>query len=302
MVELLADDDYGQNITVPGYVTTSDDSNDSDRDEVGAGYFQTMGIPLIGGREFTLGDHASSPKVAIVNETFGRHFFPGQNPLGQHFARGGSKIADIEIIGLVKDSKYDGVKKSPPRLFYTPHRQEREQRTLVFYLCTAIEPTQIASEIRGAVATLDANLPILGMKTMEDQIDENLFRERMLSMLTVSFAALATLLAALGLYGVLAYNIARRTREIGIRMALGANAARVRGLVIREVALMILVGSAAGLGAAVAAGKLVENALYGLKPWDASVYFFLWLIAFVAAYIPSRRATGVDPLVALRYE
>ena len=297
----------GGNITVPGYVPPNDDAADSNYDAVGADYFRTMGIPLIAGREFTLADNAAAPKVAIVNEEFERHFFAGRNPLGQRFAIGGGKVTpDIEIVGVVKNSKYAHTKEAPARVYYTPHRQSARQDALFFYLRTAIEPHQISSAIRRAVAALDPNLPIREMKTMEDQIDQNLFAERILSTLTVSFAALATLLAALGLYGVLSYNIARRTREIGIRMALGADAARVRALVIREVAWMVLIGTGAGLAAAAAAGKLVQDMLYGLKAWDASIYTFaasiLWLIALAAAYIPARRATGVDPLVALRYE
>ncbi|HLH41298.1 MAG TPA: ABC transporter permease [Bryobacteraceae bacterium] len=302
----VSGNDDSQNITVPGYIPPTDDAADSNYDQVGADYFRTMGIPLIAGRDFTLADNASAPKVAIVNEEFARHFFPGQNPLGHRFARGGAKqAADIEIVGVVKESKYSGIKESPQRVFYVPYRQAKIQH-LYFYLRTAIDPRQIESAIRAGVASLDPNMPIRSIKTMDDQIDQDLFAERILSALTAIFAALATVLAALGLYGVLAYNIARRTREIGIRMALGADAGRVRALVIREVAVMVLIGTVAGVAASAAAGSLLQPVLYGLKAWDLPIYFasaaVLWLIALAAAYIPSRRATAVDPLVALRYE
>jgi ABC-type antimicrobial peptide transport system permease subunit len=171
---------------------------------------------------------------------------------------------------------------------------------------TAIDADHAISLIRREVAALDPNLPIRDMKTMQTQINENTFAERILSGLVGTFAGLATVLAAIGLYGVLAFNVARRTREIGIRMALGAASRQVRSLVIREVMLMLAIGTAAGLGAAAASGKLVQSFLFGMKAWDVVVYgsaaVLLWLIAIAAAYVPARRATNVDPMVALRYE
>jgi predicted permease len=297
----------GTNLTVPGYIPPNDDAADANYDHVGADYFRTMGIPLIAGREFTQADNATAPKVAVVNETFVRHFLPEQNPLGHRFAIGGGRVTpDIEIVGVIKDAKYAQMKEEPQRVFDLPHRQIKQQDGLYFYLRTAIEPEQITAQIRRELATLDPNLPIREMKTMQDQIDENLFAERIVSTLTAGFAALATMLAALGLYGVLAYNIARRTREIGIRMALGADAASVRALMIREVGWMVAIGTVAGLGAAMAAGKLVQSMLYGMQPWDPATFgaaaAILLFVALAAAYIPTRRATGVDPFVALRYE
>jgi predicted permease len=297
-----------ENITVEGYVPTSEDASDSNLDAVGSDYFRTMGMPLVAGREFTTADNLDAPKVAVVNEAFVRHFLANQNPLGRHFGHGtGSKVKpDIEIVGVVKDAKYANLREAPPRAYYVPYQQIKRQFDLHFYLRTALEPTQVASQIRREVAALDANLPIRGLKTMQAQIEENLFAERLLSQLTVSFAGVATVLAAIGLYGVLAYNIARRTREIGIRMALGAETAHVRKLVVREVAVMLAIGTVVGLAAAAGAGILIRSQLYGLSYWDPFVYGFatltLWLIALLAAYLPTRRATRVDPMVALRYE
>jgi len=305
-VPVIANWTSSQTITVEGYTPPSDDGAESDLNLVGAGFFRTIGIALIGGREFTRADNLAAPKVAIVNEAFVRQFIQKQNPIGRHLGRGGTSKPDMEIVGVVKDARYADMKEPPPPVFYTPIQQATRWNYVVFYVRTALDPEHTAPEVRRAVAALDPNLPIRELKTMEAQIEENMFAERMLSTLTTAFACLATLLAAVGLYGVLAFNVARRTREIGIRMALGAGAAQVRGLVVREVAVMLAMGTLAGAGAAAAAGKFVQSFLFGMKPLDAAVYGLaaglLSLIAMGAAYMPVRRATGVDPMVALRYE
>ncbi|MGH7551589.1 MAG: FtsX-like permease family protein, partial [Longimicrobiales bacterium] len=189
---------------------------------------------------------------------------------------------------------------------YTPYTQLARQSGMFFYVRTAADPLRVAPLVRQAVASLDPDLPLRELKTMETQIDENLFAERLISKLTGIFAGLATVLAAVGLYGVLAFNVARRTREIGIRMALGASATNVRGLVVKEVAWMLLIGATAGIGSAAALAKFVRSMLYGMEPWDALVYgasaAVLGMIAVAAGYIPARRATRVDPVTALRYE
>jgi predicted permease len=261
---------------------------------------------LIAGREFRKGDSPAAPKVALVNETFARKFFAGQNPIGRHLGRSRDKELNIEIVGVVKDTKYASMKEPPPSVFYTPLEQNTRWNGVYYYLRTAVEPEHVANLIRREVAALDPNLPIHEMKTMQGQIEENMFNERLLSTLTSTFAGLATLLAAVGLYGVLAFNVARRTREIGIRMALGANAGRVRGMVLREVALLLVIGTLAGLAGAAATGKLAGSFLFGMKPWDLAIYAaaagLLWAIAMAAAWLPIRRAVRVDPMVALRYE
>jgi predicted permease len=294
-------------ITVDGYVPQRQGESDCHTNEISADYFRTLGIPLIVGREFTAADDTAASKVAIVNESFVRHYLPGQNPIGRRLGRGdATSPRDIEIVGVVKDSQYGGMRDERRRVFYQPHRQFRRQSSLYFYVRTGVEPEGVVGAVRREVAALDSNLPIREMKTMEAQIGQNIFAERMLSVLTASFAGLATVLAAMGLYGVLAFNVARRTREIGIRMALGANAARVRGLVAGEVGAMLVIGTAAGCAAAASAGRLVRSILFGLEAWDPLVYIaaagVLWLIALAAAYLPARRATGVDPVIALRYE
>jgi ABC-type antimicrobial peptide transport system permease subunit len=191
-------------------------------------------------------------------------------------------------------------------VYYSVYAQARQQRNMNFYIRTAADPLQAASAVRGAVASFDPNLPLVNLRTMQAQIDANVANEWLLSMLTGAFASLATLLAAVGLYGVLAFNVARRTREIGIRMALGAGAAQVRRLVVREVLVIIGIGTAVGLTAAWFAGALVQSVLFGTQPADpwifASAAAVLAVIALAAAYVPVRRATGVDPMIALRYE
>ncbi len=305
-VPAIADNWWSTSIRVEGYNAPPDNGPESNYSAVSPGYFRTMGVPLITGREFRNQDTATAPKVALVNEAFVRKFWPNQSPLGRHLGRGSGNDLNIEVVGVVKDSKYASMKEPPPPVFYTPLEQNTRWNEVYYYLRTAVPPDRVGSLIRREVATLDPNLPIREMKTMEGQIEENMFSERLLSTLTATFAGLATLLAAVGLYGVLAFNVARRTREIGIRMALGANAGRVRRMVLREVALLLAIGSLAGVGGAAAAAKLVGSFLFGMKPWDpaisAGAAAGLWAIALGAAYLPMRRAVRVDPMVALRYE
>jgi predicted permease len=296
------------NMTVQGFTPKGDDDSNSFLNEVGADYFRTLGIPLVMGREFTDNDRVGAPKVAIVNEAFVKHFVGNRNPLGVAVYRGGVKDTklDTTIVGVVKDAKYAGMKDAPPAIYYTPYAQALRHRSNYVYVRTAADPLQAAGAIRAAVAALDPNLPVVNMRTMQAQIDANVASERLLSILTGAFAVLATVLAAVGLYGVLAFNVARRTREIGIRMALGAGVPQVRRLVVGEVGLMIGIGMAAGLLSAWVAGRLIESVLFGTKPSDPWVYAtaagILGLVALAAAYVPARRAIGVDPMIALRYE
>ena len=210
------------------------------------------------------------------------------------------------IVGVVKDAIYSNMREPAHPVYYSVAAQARQQRNMNFYVRTVADPLQAASAVRGAVASFDPNLPVVNLRTMQAQIDANVANERLLSMLTGAFAGLATLLAAVGLYGVLAFNVARRTREIGIRMALGAGAVQVRRLVVREVLVIIGIGTAVGLTAAWFAGALVQSVLFGMQPADpwifAAAAAVLGVIALAAAYVPVRRATCVDPMVALRYE
>ena len=307
-VPAIANSSSSGNMTVEGFTPKGDGDEDSHFNEVGPDYFRTLGIPLIAGREFTDSDRLGAPKVAVVNEAFVRHFIGTRNPIGVQVMRGNdSKIKyDTMIVGVVRDALYSNMREPPVPVYYSASAQATRQRNMYFYARTATDPVQSAGAIRGAVASFDPNLPVIGLRSMQEQIDANVATERLLSILTGTFAGLATLLAAVGLYGVLAFNVARRTREIGIRMALGAGAAQVRRLVVREVLVIVGIGAVVGLGAAWFAGALVQSVLFGTQPADpwifASAAAVLAVIALAAAYVPARRATGVDPMIALRYE
>ena len=308
-VPAIANSSSSGNMTVEGFTPKGERDDNSHFNEVGPDYFRTMGIPLVAGREIVESDTAAAPKVAVVNEAFVRHFIPDRNPIGVQVMRGSdTKVKyDTTIVGVVRDAVYSNMREPPVPVYYSVSAQSRLQRgNAYFYVRTAGDPLQVAGAIRSAVASLDPNLPVTRLQTMEAQLDSNVANERLLSILTASFAGLATLLAAIGLYGVLAFNVARRTREIGIRMALGASAPQVRGLVVREILFIIGIGLAVGLGAAWFAGRLIQSVLFHTAPADPLVFggaaILLALIATAAAYGPARRATSVDPMIALRYE
>lgn len=307
-IPTLTGDDMGSNITVEGAPAGVSDENHVNYDAVSPAYFSTLGIPLVSGREFANSDGAKSPKVAIISEAMVKTYFPGRNPLGAHFAFGGGNkiVLDTEIVGVVKDVKQAHVRDSVRPFIYVPYAQRENVSDMTFYVRTQQDPMQVTNEMRGVVRDLDANLPIYDLKTMDRIVDEDLFAERMVATLSAGFGGLAALLAALGIYGVLAYLVVQRTREIGIRMALGAGSGNVRSLIVKEVASMLLIGAAVGLPAAYGLAHLSESILYGVKPSDPLVYVaglaLVGLIALIACYVPTRRATRVDPLVALRYE
>ena len=213
---------------------------------------------------------------------------------------------DIEIVGFVKDAKYSEVKAEIPPLFFMPYRQDPQIGSINFYVRTALDPRQLMPSITSTVARLDPNLPVDSLKTLEQQVRENVFLDRMISTLAAAFAVLATLLAAIGLYGVLAYTVTQRTREIGVRMALGADAGAVRMMVLRQVAIMTVIGAVVGLAGALGLGRLAESLLYQMKGTDPLVFVLatvaLAIVALAAGYVPARRAAAIDPMRALKYE
>ena len=307
LVPLLAGSNWGSDIRVEGFPTGPDIDSNSRFNIVGPHYFATLGIPLLAGREFTAQDAGKTPQVAVVNEAFVHKFKLGtpQAAVGKRMTQEGRDL-DTEIVGVVKDAKYSEVKGRIPPLFFLPYKQSTRIGSLNFYVRTATDADQLVGQVQRIVAGIDPNLPVDNLRTLEEQTRQNVFMDRFISLMSSSFAVLATLLAAIGLYGVLAYTVAQRTREIGLRMALGASPGRVRGMVLRQVAIMTVLGAAIGLLASIWAARGAEQILFemqGRDPWVfAGATLTLAAVALLAGLIPAHRAAKVDPMTALRWE
>ena len=306
-VPLLSGSNWGTGVSVEGFTAGPDTDIGSRTNEVGPAYFSTLGVPLLAGRDFTRADGLTAPKVAIVNEAFAKKFNLGPNAVGKRMGNDGNNSPlMMEIVGLMRDAKYSEVKGAVPPLFFAPYRQDERIGNISFYVLTAADPEAFMANIPKVLARLDANLPVENLRTLPQQVRENVFLDRFISVLSAAFACLATLLAAVGLYGVLAYTVSQRTREIGLRMALGAAPSRVRAMVLRQVGVMVLVGGVIGLAAAIGLGRLAQSLLFELQGSDpvvlAAAAVSLSLVALAAGFIPAHRASQVDPMSALRYE
>jgi predicted permease len=297
-----------EGVKVEGYLPGPDENMSPNAAVVSPGYFRTMGIPFVAGRDFTEQDTAARPKVVIINETMAHYFFGNKDPLGKKIGTEDDPQAppNREIIGVVKDAKYVRLSEAPRRHFYAPMAQEARLLDMTLEVRTAGDPARIGDLVRAEVHNLDANLPLYATTTLEIQIDDSLTQERLLTWLSSLFGILATLLASLGLSGVVAFSVARRTREIGIRMALGAQPADILRHVVSHMAFLVAAGMAVGLAAAYGLSRLLGSMLYQVRPADplafAGACFLLGVVAVLAAYLPAHRATEVDPIVALRYE
>jgi predicted permease len=307
VIPVIEDSTSQSSFTPDGYTPSEGEDLVAVQNWISPGYFTTMGIPLLAGRDFTEQDAHNSPQVAIVNETFAKRYYGG-NAVGRRFGYGqGNNVKmDVEIVGVVADSKHASVQETPRPFAYHPYQQLEVLGQTRVYLRTSGDPALLANTARRAVQQMDANLPVDDLRTMENVVERALFAEELLMALTVSFGLLAAGLAALGIAGVMMFTVARRTREIGIRIALGAGTRHVHWLVLSEVGLMAVLGAVVGLPAAYFLGKYAESLLFGVKtgdPWMmAGGLLFMTAVALLSGYLPARRAAKIDPMVALRYE
>jgi predicted permease len=305
-IAVLTGNEWDNWLTIDSY-TRKGEPPDVHMNRISGAYFETLGIPVLQGRTFLPKDDYGAPKVAVVNATFARKYFGTGLAVGHRFGMGGDPgtPTDIEIVGVVGDTRYEGLRDEIPPEAYLCAYQWQMFGTEV-YIRTERDPENAFAAIRGAVRELEPSLPVTYMMTLERQLEESLVTERMIATLSSVFGALATVLAIVGLYGVMAYMVTRRSREIGIRMALGARAADVVWLVMREVLVLVAAGVLAGLPAALVLSRLVRAQLYGVEPADplsmALAAILLATVALLAGYVPARRAAGYDPVRVLRYE
>ncbi|HEY1677143.1 MAG TPA: ABC transporter permease [Candidatus Sulfotelmatobacter sp.] len=311
-VAYISDSMESTNFLPEGQTPDPEKEQSASNNAVGAGFFHTMGIPILAGRDFNESDTASATKVGILSESLARKAFPGQNPIGKrvlaHFHPNEGKPGDlIEIVGVSGDTRYWSLKQGPVGMFYQPYRQVSDlDFGATFELRTRLRPEAIAPSLRGVVQSIDPDLPLQEIRTQQEQIDSSMQQERIIAALTASFGVLALVLACVGVYGVMAYSVAQRTSEIGIRMALGALPKEVLAMVLREATWVSLAGIVCGLGTTLFLARLVKSLLYGLKPNDPIVLLasasLLASIGLAAGWIPARRAASVEPMQALRHD
>ncbi|MFN7934295.1 MAG: ABC transporter permease [Bryobacteraceae bacterium] len=303
-VALLSGDEWDSSTQVEGYQAKDGEDMQAFMNSLSPGYFDTMGIRILEGRDFDVRDFREDSKVAIVNRKFAEHFFKGKTAVGRHLGRGGphGKL-DTEIIGVVEDSLYEGPREGVRRQVFVPHYGSFG---VAFYVRSSVGSSQMYAALRNEVRKLDAAMPVYSMKTLSDQLDQTLLSERLIAMLSAGFGALATLLAAIGLYGVMAFVVTRRTKEMGLRMALGAPRGTVLWLVMKEVLLLLAIGLVIGIPAALGLAQYVSSQLFGIQPRDpmlaGGTVLLLVAISAFAGLIPAHRASRIDPILALRYE
>jgi predicted permease len=304
-VPILSGNEWDSSTAVEGHTAGDGEDMQAYMNALSPGYFETMKIPILEGRDFRESDAQEKPTVAIVNRRFADHFFPGHSAVGKRLGRGGGPKTPltIEIIGVVADSLYEGPREGMHRQVFVPNWG---RNSAAFYVRTQTGSAGAYKLIRSRVQALDSSMPVYEMKTLEAQLDETLLTDRLIAMLSAGFGLLATLLASIGLYGVMAFVVARRRKELGIRLALGAQPGLVIWIVMREVLLLLAIGLAVGVPAAMALGQFVATQLYGIQPHDpwiaGSTVAVLTLVSAAAGLIPAHRASRIDPILALRHE
>ncbi len=308
VVPLLENNEWDSGVTIEGYVPKRDERPDPHMQYCSPGFFKTLKVPLLRGRDFDDRDVDGGPKVAIVNQKFAKLYFGEGDPIGRHIGMGidpGTPI-DILIVGIAADTKYESMRDEIPDEVYIPREQMSFANSGTVYLRTRADPVQVFNAVRAAAQSTNANVPAHDMRTVTHQVEISLLTERLLATLSTAFGCLATLLATIGLYGVMAFMVSRRTREIGIRMALGAGQSSVMWMVLRETMTLAGIGVAIGLTGAYGATRLIQAQLYGVEPADlltmAGASLGIVLVTVLAGFIPARRATGIDPMRALRWE
>jgi len=304
-VSLLSGDEWDSTTSVEGHKASDGEDMQAFMNAISPGYFATMGIPILEGRDFDRRDMVDNAKVAIVNQRFARHFFGNKSAIGRHVGRGGEPDTklDIEIVGVSADTLYEGPREGVRRQVFIPNWGNGGA---AIYVRAGLGSNAAYAALRSEVKKLDQAMPVYAMKTLASQLDETLLTERLIALLSAGFGLLATLLAAIGLYGVMAFVVARRTKEIGVRMALGARARSVVWLVMKEVLLLLALGLAIGVPAGLGLGQFVSAQLYGIKasdPWIAITSMTILIaVAVTAGLVPAQRASRIDPILALRYE
>ena len=305
---LLSGTESEDEISIEGFTPRSGQEMHARFDQVGPNYFTTVGIPVLMGREIGPEDQGSGQRVGLINQTMARYYFGDSNPIGKRiWDMFPTTHTDFVVVGVVADAKYNSIRQKTPRRFYVPFFHPiGEPDSAYFEVRTAGNPANVAEAVRAAVKQTAPKLPLLQVHTMNELVSEELTRDRMITKLAGFFGALAVLLACIGIYGIMAYAVAGRTNEIGIRIALGAQPRDVVWLVLRETLLMVVVGAAIGLPAVFGASKLISNLLFGLTAADplalSAATVLMFAVAAVAGYIPARRASRTDPIAALRYE